>query len=56
MQQADDSVSFNTKDDYEKTVSALKLVKQCVNTGVNIAGIKQFLHLSRSDYEIQCYA
>ena len=27
-QQADDSVSFNTQDDYEKTVSALKLIKK----------------------------
>ena len=27
-QQADDSVSFNTQDDYEKTVSVLKLIKK----------------------------
>ena len=37
-QQADDSVSFNTQDEYEKTVSVLKLVKQCVSAeGKNTA-------------------
>lgn len=34
-QQAADSVSFNTQDDYEKTVSVLKLVKKCVISGDN---------------------
>ena len=34
-QQADDSVSFNTQDDYEKTVSVLKLIKKYVSSGDN---------------------
>jgi hypothetical protein len=32
-QQADDSVSFNTQDDYDKTVSILKLIKKCISAG-----------------------
>ena len=32
-QQADDSVVFTTQDDYEKTVSVLKLIKKCLSAG-----------------------
>jgi hypothetical protein len=32
-QQADDSVRFSAQDDYERTVSVLKMVKKCLSTG-----------------------
>lgn len=38
-QQADDSVSFNTQDDYEKTVSVLKMIKNTLPLEKNIASM-----------------